>query len=147
MPTPAPIHRNDPRAEQLVLCVSPYSEDHAGLKRVLRASGWSIESAYRCHEAIEILDWRKQGILAVICEETLPDGTWRDVSAHLGEGCGSPPVIVASTSANAPLWADVLSYGGSDLIAKPFREWEVVWALDAARTRKNVPDGAHASHG
>jgi FixJ family two-component response regulator len=94
-----------------------------------------------------MIDWHERGILAVICEQSLPDGTWRDVSAHIGDGSGWPPVIVASSLANAPLWADVLNFGGSDLIAKPFREWEVLWALDAARTRKNRPALSPVSQG
>ena len=43
-----------------------------------------------------------------------------------------PVVIVTSRIADDSLWAEVLNLGGYDVLAKPFREAELIWALESA---------------
>jgi len=64
-----------------------------------------------------------------ICEQDLPDGSWKHLLAELSQ-CQPPPVLVVSSrSADDSLWAEVLNLGGCDVLAKPFDAKEVVWAV------------------
>jgi hypothetical protein len=71
----------------------------------------------------------------VVCDEKLPDGTWRDVIALIGPLHNPPPLIVASRLADDRLWAEVLNLGGFDLLAKPLDTREATRALRLAGHR------------
>ena len=81
----------------------------------------------------------------VVCESTLPGGTWRDVLRHINECLDPPVLIVTSRLANEYLWAEVLNLGGYDVLAKPFDKQEVLWVLERGaeeplRCRRAGPD-------
>ncbi len=54
-----------------------------------------------------------------------PNGTWRDLLHVIEDATGPPLMIVTSRLADEYLWAEVLSLGGYDVLAKPFHEKEV----------------------
>ena len=44
----------------------------------------------------------------------------------------APPLVVTSRLADDYLWSEVLNLGGWDVLAKPFRQQEVLYVLDSA---------------
>lgn len=65
----------------------------------------------------------------VVTERELPDGTWKDVQS-MAESLWLPPLlIVASRTADAYLWAEVLNTCGFDVLAKPFEREETARVL------------------
>jgi hypothetical protein len=48
-------------------------------------------------------------------------------------------VVVTSRLADDYLWSEVLNLGGWDVLAKPFREQEVLYVLDSAWIHKANP--------
>jgi FixJ family two-component response regulator len=68
----------------------------------------------------------------VVCEETLPDGSWRNVLQLTARLPNPAPLIVTSRLADERLWAEVLNLGGYDLLAKPLSKTEVYRAVSLA---------------
>ena len=126
-------NRRKAPASQRLLCVSPQEDDHSALAQMLSGKGWCIDSAQTCRDAITLIDCRRGAIKAIICEQRLPDGTWRDLLHHIADPSLGTPLIVSSHIADADLWVEVLNIGGFDLLAKPFTEKEVLWVLESAR--------------
>jgi DNA-binding response OmpR family regulator len=59
-------------------------------------------------------------VRVVICDTTLPDGTWRSLWKRL-RGLQDPPgFIVSSRSAVSRIWAKVLDLNGSESVLQPF---------------------------
>ncbi|MFN3323769.1 MAG: response regulator [Bryobacteraceae bacterium] len=127
--------RIPPRSETLdrvvhVLSVSGFEEDHESLRSVFQRSNWIVSEARLVDEALTLLAAHQPAI--VLCEERLPDGTWRDVL----EGCSRlsrpPRLIVTSTRGDERLWAEVLNLGAYDLLLKPFEREEVSHVISIA---------------
>ena len=106
-----------------ILSISPAPEDHNALRRILADACWDIRAACTCFEAAAWL--ANHPVDIVICERDLPDGSWRDLLRYLDEFAEAPFLIVASTLADAYLWAEVLNLRGYGVLAKPFDSEEV----------------------
>ena len=135
-------HRNSPFGMQMhsaepepvrILSISASAEDHAVLRRLLRGRSCRIESADTCEGALRRL--RNCHASIVICNCTLPDGTWHNMLDYLNSCPSRPLFIVTSSLATAGLWGEVLNLGGFDVIAKPFDRREVRYVLGTAYLR------------
>ena len=104
------------------------------LFRILRHSRWTVACVRTLSESKAHLSHGWRGVL--ICEEKLPDGTWKDMLAHALRLPWPPPLIVAAPHANDALWMEVLETGGYNLIGKPFSESEVFQIVSAAWLRQ-----------
>lgn len=105
-----------------VLVVSPFESDHIALAHIFGHTAWRFESARSLREAQP----RLMGNCApvVLCEENLPDGSWKDLLSL--KGIEDPyQIIVTSQQADERLWAEVLNLGAYDVLAKPFHSKEV----------------------
>jgi CheY-like chemotaxis protein len=120
-----------------ILSVSPISEDHAALCRILEESPWQVTAANTCQEAISHLS--RTRVSVVLCAHVLLDGTWRDILRHIDTAADSPLLIVTARLADEYLWSEVLNLGGYDVLAKPFREREVRHVLTSAWVHKVDP--------
>jgi FixJ family two-component response regulator len=68
----------------------------------------------------------------VLCDEHLPDGSWRDLLAAM-EPLHDPPVLIVSSHiADERLWSEVLNLGAFDLLAAPFDSREVLRVVSLA---------------
>jgi DNA-binding response OmpR family regulator len=112
-----------------ILAVSPAEEDHLLLSHVFTHSNWKCEMARTCAEALEVL--RQSEVAVVICAAELPDGTWKDLLAKLVQPV-PPRLIVASRLADDHLWAEVLDFGGYDVLGMPFEPPEVIRVVSLA---------------
>jgi DNA-binding response OmpR family regulator len=74
-------------------------------------------------------------ISVIVCATSLPDGTWHNV-LHVAENSSDKPaVIVASSSPDEYLWAEVLNLGGFDVIRQPFNPQELRHVIVSAQLR------------
>ncbi len=113
-----------------VLSISPAEEDHARLEQISGYSNWGIARARTWQEGSRILN--QSPVPLILCERELPDGSWRDVVQAVARCPVAPLVIVTSRAADDALWAEVLNFGGWDVLAKPFEPAEVAWAVKTA---------------
>lgn len=107
-----------------VLLVSSHPEDHRFLRQTFAHPNWKLYRALDRRQAEPML--LAAQIPVVLCERSLPDGTWRDVFG-IAESLHQPPMfVVVSEAADQYLWAEVLNLGGYDVLAKPFDRGELL---------------------
>jgi DNA-binding response OmpR family regulator len=111
-----------------VLLVAPETDERFALQTILQSAECRTFVCARCRDAIDLIQFAS----VVICEDPLPDGSWRDVLETV-QARGTPPaLIVTSRLADNRLWAEVLNLGGHDVLAQPLRAQEVMWAVRSA---------------
>lgn len=113
-----------------VLLVSPSDSDHRSFERIFSHTKWSLSHASGCRDALRAL--QNAPIPVVVCEATLPDGTWRDLLRALRARPTPPLLIVTSDFSDTSLWAEVLNLGAYDFLAKPFKQTEVIEIISLA---------------
>src|SRR5687768_18208187 len=106
-----------------VIVVSPAESDHITLAHIFGHTAWEFESARTLREASEKLFHSPLNVSlpVILCEETLPDGTWKDLLQMTQKLSDSPKLIVTSQCADDRLWAEVLNLGAYDVLQRPFR--------------------------
>jgi CheY-like chemotaxis protein len=123
--------------ETRVLSVSNDREDHTVLQRILDGQPFLVSTAMSCEEALEYLGHDRACV--VFCDQSMKDGTWRDLLGR-ASAAGEPPlIVVTSRLADEYLWAEVLNLGGWDVLTKPFQAQEVLHVLNWAWTHKANP--------
>jgi two-component system response regulator RegA len=106
-----------------ILSVSPRDDDHRSIQAILRRSNWALHTACNIAEALRLQ--RSTPVAVILCEATLPDGSWKDLLDELS-ACEHPPrLIVTSEIADERLWAEVLNSGGFDVLPKPLEPEEL----------------------
>ncbi len=109
-------------------------DEHLSLQRIL--DGWTIHTAGTCAQAIQMLDAERPTV--IVCEEELPDGSWRSLVAAAKSLPSPAPVIVLSRGENEQLWTEVLRSGGFDVVACPLDPFRVSLAFYEALTRSRA---------
>jgi CheY-like chemotaxis protein len=100
------------------------------LESIVAPCRWTVYLATSCEEAIRFARHTRPRVL--VCDAELPDGGWRRIWKALSIGPRPPLLIVASRNADERLWAQVINAGCYDVLLKPFRREEVVWAIHCA---------------
>lgn len=124
------IEAGDSTCRVRVLAVSPFESDHTTLTHIFGHTSWEVESAHNLLETTAALLTNPPHV--VLCEQTLPDGTWKDVLALAGTLGSSFHLIVTSQYADDRLWSEVLNVGAYDVLAKPFQSREVFHSVGLA---------------
>ena len=109
------------------LLVTPYREDIAIVKRIFQQQQWKLHTLDNLNSASDLL--RKNPVSVVITERDQSVGDWRDLLEQTQDSSTPPLVVVISRFADEHLWTEVLNRGGHDVIAKPLREFDVLWVL------------------
>ena len=102
--------------------------DAAALSEILRGSGWALSVAENLEDAAALLTAEPACI--VLLDRDLPQVDWRQAVRRLANG--QSRVILASFVADDYLWEEVIHCGGYDVLAKPFREDEVIHMIQFA---------------
>ncbi len=110
-------------ARLTVLAITSQSDDCDALRNILRSDNWDVRGVPLCDAALDIIS--KTNPAVILCEQSLPDGTWRNLINSMDRLAPVPPVIVMSRQADEKLWAEVLNLGAYDLLQYPFEESEV----------------------
>lgn len=105
-------------------------QERQTLEAIVAPCRWTVYRATSCEEAIRFARHARPRVL--VCDAELRDGSWRRIWKALSIGPRPPLLIVASRNADERLWSQVLHAGGYDVLVKPFRPEEVVWAIHCA---------------
>jgi DNA-binding response OmpR family regulator len=128
-------HANPPPAEHpSVLLIGPDDSRRSILRSILQQAGFRTFICARCRDAADLIPFAS----VVVCECSLPDGTWKDVLWTARARNRAPAFVVTSREAAGDLWADVINLGGSDVLAQPFRAEEVLWVVQGAHRRWRI---------
>jgi DNA-binding NtrC family response regulator len=112
-----------------VLAVAPPAS-LVQLRRIIGHSRWHLLEAATVAEAAGLM--HAHSAVVLICEATLPDGSWREVLDHTLQLPLPPPVIVAAHHADDYLWTEVLNRGAYNLLGEPFDERELFRLVSSA---------------
>lgn len=135
-----------------VLAVSPIEDDHNLLNRILPPPRWNVYRAASIPEAISRVK-RHWPLPLILCEQNLVNATWKELLDSVMLMPQPPLLIVTSRLADEQLWAEALSLGAYDVLAKPFDEGEIQRCLTSGwshwhRDHLTVPPGLrHAASG
>ena len=99
------------------------------IEMFLNHTRWYVQRARNVAEAQVILS--RHPVQVILCEETLVDGSWRDV-LNAAERCDKPASVVLIAPINNRTWAEVLSLGGYDLLPVPCSAHELYSVVPAA---------------
>ena len=111
-----------------MLLVAPETDERFALQAILQSAECRMFICGRCRDAFDLIQFAS----VVICEDSLPDGSWREVLRTLQTLGRSPALIVTSRLADNRLWVEVLNLGGHDVLAHPLRAQEVMMAVRSA---------------
>jgi CheY-like chemotaxis protein len=100
-----------------ILIVCAKNEEQVKLAEMVRSTGMRAIVCTNIQEARSILE--KQEINALITEEILPDGSYRDVIHQRGRDSEEFPVIVFSDSGDWDAYLRVMRTGAFDCVAYP----------------------------
>ena len=117
-----------------VLAVTPNQEDHAALELILPHPKWIVHRARSLTSAKTKLRARNS-IPVVLCERDLAPDSWRKMLEYLSHIDDPPLLVVTSRLADERLWAEALSLGVHDVLARPFDASEVTRILSLAWLR------------
>jgi len=126
-----------------LLSVSPLEEDHSSLQAIIGQSKWKLLKASDLVSTLALL--QEHEVAVVLCERDLLPGTWTDVLEQINTQSNIPSLIVASRLADERLWADALSLGAWDVLAKPFDRNEVIRSVHSAWRRWRDQIHMHAA--
>ena len=123
------LQEKDPLKPPLkILVVTASSPDRDALRSIFEKTYWEMLFADGVDEAVDLLGCHP--ISMVICDRELPGTDWREAIRRLANDRNR--VFLASLVADDYLWDEVIRHGGYDIIAKPFREEEVLHAVEFA---------------
>jgi DNA-binding response OmpR family regulator len=133
-----------------VLAVSPHESELVALRHIFGHSNWRFDEARNCPEAAQALESAVYPV--IICENELPDGTWKTVFEGARRFGRAPSLIVSTRSTDERLWGEVLNLGGYDVLTRPFVAAEVfrvsflAWHSWRRLSRAAGPEPAFAAH-
>jgi DNA-binding NtrC family response regulator len=92
-------------------------------------SQWALE-AVSCSSLQEARSLLPDPTFSVVfCEETLPDGTYLDVFAHIGKPVKTRVVVISTSSHVEEKYEEAIRSGAFEVIASPCRASDVQWVL------------------
>jgi DNA-binding NtrC family response regulator len=109
-----------------ILAVVGCDGDDLLLSYIFQGTNWRLHIAHGIGEALGLLSAERFAV--IITDERAPDGTWMSLLEGRSAESEWTPVIVASLHADERLWQEALNLGSFDVLAKPFDEWDVLWA-------------------
>jgi len=121
---------NDSGGAVTVLSVTPYEEDQFRLQNIIGHSKWKLYRADRLESALAVLREHEVGV--ILSENEIPPHSWTDMLDVVHHLQDAPAVIVTSRLADDRLWAEALSLGACDVLAKPFNQDEVLRSVSLA---------------
>jgi DNA-binding NtrC family response regulator len=113
----------EPQGSETVLVVNPHEEEVSFLRNALEPSKWNVVGRKSRREALCFLF--DQPVSVLITESSLSDGVWKDVLGDVSNFQDPPKIIVTSDLGDERLWAEALSCGAYDVLAKPFHRSEI----------------------
>lgn len=130
--------RNGLVSATVVLAALPAADDQISLRAILGPTGCSLHFVRNLQEGRGTL--HSLLYVSVLLTDSSLDGedSWKHLLDESRTLADPPPVIVASRQADDSLWAEILSVGCYDLLAKPFQKGEVLRVLSSACLSRNV---------
>jgi DNA-binding NtrC family response regulator len=113
-----------------VLFVSSDPDACESLRSIFSRTNWQLRVVSGCQEGVQAL--ANEPFPVVLCEQKLPDGSWRLLLPAIDNTQHRPKLIVCSDRVDTSLFGEVLNLGAYDLLGKPFDAGEVLQDITLA---------------
>jgi DNA-binding NtrC family response regulator len=80
----------------------------------------------------------KQSVSLIICDQLLQDGSWKDLLGRIAMMNEPPRLVVMAAPENRTLWAEAISLGAYDVLAKPMAAGEIRHVCSSAQRSQPV---------
>ena len=104
---------------------------------VFRQAGWRLYEARNRKGALGCLE--RHPVQVVVTNAHFLGWPWKRALQDLRRMPAPPQLVVTSHLADDSLWAEVLNWGGYDVLAEPFERSEVERVIASARRHFNPP--------
>jgi DNA-binding NtrC family response regulator len=68
----------------------------------------------------------KKHIAVLLCDENLPDGSWKDLLGQIAMMAEPPRLVVVAATTDRAVCAEAINLGCHDVLAKPVDETEIM---------------------
>ena len=133
----SPSRRLSPRPAVRALLLGSFDPDRSLFLDVFRRYGWELLEASGLRQGLTCV--RQKSVQVVIARADQPRWNWKDLLDRLHAMPLPPQLIVTSRMADESLWAEVLNFGGYDLLAEPLDRDEVERVVAAACRASELP--------
>ena len=117
------VQHHVPPSPRSALVATRCRSDAQIVSGVLSDAGLSVQIASAYREVISELN--KCRFSVVFTDVHLRDGSWRDVLSQTADLVDAPRIVVLATDVDPVLWAEVVSLGAYDVLARPLRKDEI----------------------
>ena len=124
------------------LLVGAEPQSRLVILEIFREAGWRLHEARDRKGALDCLE--RQPVQVVVTNAHLPKWPWKKALLDLRRMPHPPQLVVTSRLADDSMWAEVLNWGGYDVLVEPFDRNEVARVIASAR-RHFEPHLARAS--
>jgi FixJ family two-component response regulator len=104
-------------SEQTVFIVDDDSSVRKGLARLIKVSGWNVESFASAREFLDSGNLNKPG--CIILDVQMPGMTGPELQEELGKARNGLPIIFLSAHGDVPTTASTMKKGAIDFLTKP----------------------------
>jgi DNA-binding NtrC family response regulator len=112
-----------------LLAVVGDDREYEEIENVLCHCNWNVLRVRNCKEALSWLQAFEAPV--VLCSAQMPDGCWRKLLSGLKQ-LPDPPRLILISELDMPLWAEFVSLGGFDILARPLDPAEFFQAVTTA---------------
>ena len=119
------------------LWVGPKSEGNGLIRDVFRNAGWQLYEAPARKQALQFLEQGDVHVLLTSRENQ--SWPWKRALQETRRLPRPPQLVVTSRLADDALWAEVLNWGGYDVLAEPLQREEVERVVASARRHYEPP--------
>jgi DNA-binding NtrC family response regulator len=99
-----------------------------------------VSHLHSCRDAVR--RFSREHFTLVFCDETLPDGSWKDLLGHLIVLPDAPRFVVLLSSFDPAVWAEVINLGAYDALVRPLEEGEMQHLAERAGLGSVAPSFA-----
>ena len=114
----------------------------AALSSLLRAVGWQVRTFASAGAFLEFV--RPDLPACVVLDVRLPGMSGLDLQGQLAGGADAPPIIFMSSYGDIPMTVQAMRAGAVEFLPKPFREEDLLAAIEGAIQRDADARGARA---
>jgi FixJ family two-component response regulator len=121
------------RGAGIVLVIDDDASVCAALSSLLRAVGWQVRTFA---SAAEFLEFDRPDLPAcIVLDVRLPGTSGLDLQRQLAGGADAPPIIFMSSYGDIPMTVQAMRAGAIEFLPKPFREEDLLAAVEGAIQR------------
>lgn len=130
------------RGAGIVFVVDDDASVCAALSSLLRAVGWQVRTFAGAGDFLAFL--RPDLPACIVLDVRLPGTSGLELQRRLAVDADAPPIIFMSSYGDIPMTVQAMRAGAIEFLSKPFREEDLLAAIDGAIERDAAARATHA---